>query len=989
MFLSGRLSHQSWSLARAVGLFPDPKAPLLFLYPACCRSSSTDAQNTAVRQTVECHDITTGIDTLVASAIDPGAIDARSRRWARRTRGRQTPSKPAIASPTDEPAIGTGKEEGTAVTFKLEGGQISGARRARRANNPKDKIVPARGETQLPRHTSRWKSIERIEWVANRRNRPDKTMIRQAELGTSKLSPQSRKTLHRRESDREFRRDLKRHIYKEKDRRSMLDRWYLEKYDSGAFDWRHAFELLQQFYQKTTTEAETKEGSRAGNSFSAAFLREKSKRKFIRSLDEIVVPDIWSTSSLAQHVYHLAHSDMTPHVQRVQYGNECQHSVVVKKRLLQIVYDDSLKRFFTYPMLHTIIIYLLDLPRATEARNVFAHMEKVRFQPNLDTFNIIMTDMGKRKNLHAFTSMLQMMLRRGISPNEQTWSAFFRCIASQAVRLGILRVMRERGVMEHATAQRTVAACLVAADLREHMSKGLPIREFLKTCNARYGAKWCTSVTANTIYHALVQNGRLTDAFDAMSTIDDANVRPDSITLNIMLAAVKHTQSIEVAVEVLGLFETRYNVKPQDHAFAILWFLAIDLELVNVAKVIWTIACVQGQYSRKMRHDLRNWLIHRPSLEDASKKDIFNDRAKLVILDFAPNDARPHVINRLGRRNRQGLVRSKEDGEKLHSLARDLVDGNLGLELIYKFEGSISELLAKAIEVDKDWAIGTETKARLNWQFMRQHSIRIPLAPNTIGDLQPWEDMVCMEHAEALSAPLLDGESLPYPDGLEHSTLQHLCTRMNLYDETQLSTPSTLRASTTGLWRDKGKQWRTVKTAKGLMPYKSVDLGLPESGPYTFRQPLLSIFKAHRSPAKLQEELPSAKATSRPAIKEPEAREAERKKSERKQSQLGKASKGPQKSPRSPKGTKRGELIRRLVVVDGILGVKKAVEDAHTRDRYKAQSTGNVSSIDTELVDGELFTTIKRRLIREVPISDKELKLVMRGVKRDNKPSDL
>jgi pentatricopeptide repeat protein len=317
--------------------------------------------------------------------------------------------------------------------------------------------------------------------------------------------------------------------------------------------------------------------------------------------DKVPRPTEWTQQSFADYVTDLTSVEMPNHIHRLIYKNGETHVSAVIAILRKIFQDPDCRSSISRKAFNTAMAYFIKANQIEDARIFFVHMEMMKIQSEVETFNIMLRGAAKSEDLHNFHFILHLMLRRGISPNYKTWIAFMMAIPDLRIKLYILTAMRERGLLRHIATMRAVCEQLVSQEISTSLDNGQSQDEFLRHMDSRYGTSWLTVSSANRILDALGERGLVSRSWDFLDVMSSRFVKPDHVSIDMILNHCKHSMNVTGAIEVMKSISPSIGFVPHEDTYHILFELAWRSRSYNLARVVWRYACLNALTTWKMR----------------------------------------------------------------------------------------------------------------------------------------------------------------------------------------------------------------------------------------------------------------------------------------------------------------------------------------------------------------------------------------------------
>ena len=225
---------------------------------------------------------------------------------------------------------------------------------------------------------------------------------------------------------------------------------------------------------------------------------------------------------------------------------------------------------------------------------------------DVEVFNLLLKIEVKHKHLRGFYNLLQALVRRGLSPNIETWTLYLRLIEAEEVKRHILHLMHEKGLLKAPGALKAVARAMAKHDTYRAVQLGYNLETFWSEQERLYGSNWLDGVTGPIVVDVLGQYGK----FDMLQGLVERvfaeadvaaggpvaevhtkrRLRPNWMTLKALLTHCVRQRRLDQAIELVDLFERNGFVIQTPDIFELLLEMAWNRNNAFLYTLIWRYA---------------------------------------------------------------------------------------------------------------------------------------------------------------------------------------------------------------------------------------------------------------------------------------------------------------------------------------------------------------------------------------------------------------
>ena len=492
-----------------------------------------------------------------------------------------------------------------------------------------------------------------------------------------------------------------------------------------SYDWRLALKELLRHQRSAASERPQKAAVQT-------YLLGKATKYFQVRADAILVPVVWSKSAFAAYVRDVAESKVTRLMQRLLYGEETTHNLVVQQILMRIFQDPSLRPHITVISLEPAFQFFYRHNLIPNARYLYNLMEELQLDITPELFNLMLGGAASQKDLHNFTYILRVMIQKGVEPNLGTWIALLRALRSGTARLRVVEIMRRVGLLDHPESIRGTVNQIIDIELARHVSSAKELSDLISRLDSNYGPSWLSISAGNKICHALGEAGFLSQSVEALQLMSERGCKPNNVTLHIFIGHCRRLRQPEHPLKILQLFRFAYRVQPKQAEYDALFMLAWTSRYLNVCRVVWRVACLEAAVSYRMQElVLRSLLRNTPEFPQTVTEHWIKLAGKVIVgidLDFQKTTADTSRKDTAGEQIMEKLLIWAPNGDERNSskeLASIVLNRDLEAIKHYRLTSDFLDLLANALKVDQEW-ISEDVIKEKSADWILRHSTSVP-----------------------------------------------------------------------------------------------------------------------------------------------------------------------------------------------------------------------------------------------------------------------
>ena len=446
-------------------------------------------------------------------------------------------------------------------------------------------------------------------------------------------------------------------------------------------------------------------------------------------VDQIDVPLNWTEDKLCNYIEQLAMSSVTPSAQRRLYAKGESRVVAVSRIIARTLKSARARESLCPRVFNMALSFLYGTNQIPEAMSLFVFMEWLRMDIPSETIGIMLHWTAKYKDLHNFTHLLRMFIRRGIMPIASWWTALVLVVQSKEARSAIVDHMRERGLLKSTSTAKQVARLVVGDEISQFFGIDFDLEYFLAHMDLQFGTEWMSASSGNAILREVCRWKPPSEAIDMLDTLKGRGMRVNVVTLNTLLQACSRERDHLLTINVLQLKENNH-VEPDKKMYEILLMQAWRSRLYNFARVIWRSACTDGLVTSKLRALVKANLMYNNSHisfdESQGRAYVWSRSAGKVIVGICPPHNYISSYSRESKLKAKTKRRSRIIARNSRLMKEKFILSDLDAVGQYRLVDSLSHLLAKALELDRNWMRKGVLKQKSS-RLKRKWAIKVPV----------------------------------------------------------------------------------------------------------------------------------------------------------------------------------------------------------------------------------------------------------------------
>lgn len=438
------------------------------------------------------------------------------------------------------------------------------------------------------------------------------------------------------------------------------------------------------------------EDEEAGQSVARKVWSKKSRSLHQLRADKIPPPKAWTTLSFAKYVEDITESTVSRLMHRHLYEKEDNHVVMVAQLLRKIFKSSRHDNVISVRAFNAALRFLYKYNMISTARTLFVRMESLKLRMIPETFNIMLRGAAARKDLHNFTFLLRLMVKRGVNPNPGTWVALVMAVPSRAVQMRIESNMRKKGLFNNPATVKDVAAQVISGQFAGHLASGQDVQSFIERTDEIYSPAWISVSSLNQILDEICEGGSFSQALETLQLVQDRGIRPNTTSLNTLISHCHRQGNVNEAVRLVRHFHARFTIRPDEITYHILFMLAWKCQQYNVCRTVWRHGCMEAAVSYRMQEQVLRSLIRNTPTQPKTIGGMWITSAGKVIVGIAPNGSTMGSQvgwSEKGPRREENLV-----------LAKRMLAQDLATVRTFRPAYALVQQLEDALVLDRSWA---------------------------------------------------------------------------------------------------------------------------------------------------------------------------------------------------------------------------------------------------------------------------------------------
>ncbi|KAL9638978.1 MAG: hypothetical protein Q9164_001212 [Protoblastenia rupestris] len=473
--------------------------------------------------------------------------------------------------------------------------------------------------------------------------------------------------------------------------------------DQLFLDWRTALTILKKHYRPQVSETAADHDG---------LVRRVGPRTAKHGLEQITrlpkKPVVWTEAVLVAYIQELVNfrpprpilSEVLPTEWKDQ---QLLSTFDVADIIEQTLNDPNLRKYTSVKACNVALQFFYDRGMMTRARRLYVRMEYLYLEISATTWNIILRACATLKDLYNFTFLLGEMILRGLKPNEHTWVTFIMVLESRAHKKVVANIMRRGGMMETPGVARQVATQMISNELLKYQNTDAYAVPFFTHMSQLYGVDWLSTSTGNTLISTILQidQGQPIKAvihiLRLLYEMKQSAFQADEVTMNMLFKPCMQIEQDDLPIKILSIFEQHWNCTPGILAHQTLFRLAWRHQRLNMLRVLWISACLNGFVTFHMQDHIMQSLLKNDDAFNRPHPPASPDSFDCLVGRFlVGTDYSSEVLGTTHHKPERKERTADKYVLAVKSMLATAGQGRLRGGLIYQ--------LQRALEIDKRWA---------------------------------------------------------------------------------------------------------------------------------------------------------------------------------------------------------------------------------------------------------------------------------------------
>jgi hypothetical protein len=339
--------------------------------------------------------------------------------------------------------------------------------------------------------------------------------------------------------------------------------------------------------------------------------------------DEIRPPREWTFQTFYQYIAALVMGHLPRGLSARHYGPgpEDSHTLAVVAQIRAAFHDPAAAAAVSSPALKLALSYLTrsGVAYLNVAWALLARVGELGLPLDTKVLNMMAETTAKSRDLFAFQSMLDLMAAHDLKPDTRTWRLFLRMIEAEEVRRYILHSMHAKGFFSDHKMAIPIASEMAGHDAYRAIQLGHDAHTFLAGLRELYGPEWRMSTgAANKYLDVLCRHGKFEDSRIILKHMWAEGVgKPDSVSLNTVISHCRSQLKVDLAVDMVRLFDERGPSVADELTVRLLLDLARKSRKPHLFGAVWRYAHLVSLASAPARHHA--WKLLRSAADGPSE----------------------------------------------------------------------------------------------------------------------------------------------------------------------------------------------------------------------------------------------------------------------------------------------------------------------------------------------------------------------------------
>jgi hypothetical protein len=340
---------------------------------------------------------------------------------------------------------------------------------------------------------------------------------------------------------------------------------------------------------------------------------------------------------------------------------------------------------------------------------------------------------AEARDLHNFTFVLRLMVKRSVRPDGRTWSTFLSAVDQKEIKGLILEKMEERKLLADPVVVREVSRQIMSDLAIDWLDAHRDPRDLLEYMDGRFTTAWYSASAINRVLDELGKRGMMQESWDFLEAVDARGFTFNSISMNTILTHCLRYRRGDWTVQLFHAIDDRWRISPDGVTYELLFKTSWTSRLYNMARVVWRYACMDGAVSFRMRQLVKRSL----RCQETSYSTVggrWRATAGMVIAGVSISRV-SDTSNLSNGRHGSGTapIRPTEVQEQitaLESSRAEVVEQDLAAFRLWRPVRPLSTILSEAFAIDRAWSTDKRSGDHsVAWKL--QNAIDVPIKRKT------------------------------------------------------------------------------------------------------------------------------------------------------------------------------------------------------------------------------------------------------------------
>ncbi|OJJ99227.1 hypothetical protein ASPACDRAFT_10359, partial [Aspergillus aculeatus ATCC 16872] len=256
--------------------------------------------------------------------------------------------------------------------------------------------------------------------------------------------------------------------------------------------------------------------------------------------------------------------------------------------------------------LNQALSFLLERKQYWIAHQIFHSAKHVA---TVETFNMMLKSTALEQNLKRFRNLLHGMENLGIRADVETWLAFADCFVSPTKKMAVVNSLRQRGMLQKTTLQRTALRAVLHDLLVEHLHDGGDMNSFLEKIARDWDSTMWSPSMVNQMMCAVMRVNHLKARDQLFQFCRQNGLRIEPYTFYLLVGTCNKgniLQALQYMYQTMEDPARELNVTGWTRLFLHAWHGGY----YNICRVLWRYACMRGHAASRIAERVYESLLH-------------------------------------------------------------------------------------------------------------------------------------------------------------------------------------------------------------------------------------------------------------------------------------------------------------------------------------------------------------------------------------------